>query len=135
MAVAWFRRGSVYDQRDNNDLAVKVHLPHHESTGEHVALLVNPGKFDLLGRKDDLLGEGVAAVFGVVGGEAELVGLCFHAGKFTAIEARRWLSERGFPPLLSSQAGIAACGFDHPLAAECGSRCPCQAAGPPSPDR
>jgi hypothetical protein len=49
---------------------------------------------------DDLLDEGVAALFGMTGGEAELVGLCFHAGKFTPAEAATWLAERGIKPLL-----------------------------------
>ncbi len=51
-------------------------------------------------RKDDLLDEGVAAVFGLAGGEAELLGLCFHAEKFTPAEAATWLAGRGFVPLL-----------------------------------
>ena len=67
---------------------------------EHVALLANPGKFDLLRRKGDLLDEGVAAVFGLAGGKAELLGLCFHAGKFTPAEAAKWLAGRGFTPLI-----------------------------------
>jgi len=98
MANAWFRRGSVHDQRDDNDLAVKGRLPCLISAGEYIALLVDPWGFDLLGRKDDLLDEGVAVVFGVANGEAKLLGLCFHAGQFTAIEAMAWLTERGFPP-------------------------------------
>jgi hypothetical protein len=68
--------------------------------GEHVALLELPGGFDRLRRRDDLLDEGVAAVFGLAGGEAELRGLCFHAEKFTPAEAATWLAERGFVPLL-----------------------------------
>jgi hypothetical protein len=70
------------------------------SDGEHVALLGLPGRFDLLRRKDDLLDEGVAAVFGLAGGEAALLGLCFHAEKFTPAEAATWLAGRGFVPLL-----------------------------------
>jgi len=40
-------------------------------------------RFGLLRRWDDLFDEGVVGVFGIMSGEAELVGLCFHAGKFT----------------------------------------------------
>ena len=71
----------------------------------------------MLGRQDDFLDEGVAAIFGVAGGEAELLGLCFHARKFTSVEAKTWLSERGFAPLVSfrTQAGIAAQDFDATL--------------------
>jgi hypothetical protein len=67
---------------------------------EHVTLLANRGTFDLLRRKGDLLDEGVAAVFGLEGGKAELLGLCFHAEKFSPAEVAKWLAERGFVPLL-----------------------------------
>jgi hypothetical protein len=67
---------------------------------EHVALLANVEKFDLLRRKGDLLDEGVAAVFGLAGGAAELLGLCFHAEKFSPAEVAKWLAERGFTPLI-----------------------------------
>ena len=67
---------------------------------EHVALLVEGGRFDLFRRKDDLLAEGVAAVFGITGGVAELLALCFHGERFTPADAANWLVERGFTPLL-----------------------------------
>jgi hypothetical protein len=83
-----------------SSLAIPVRLAHLGSGEEHVALLGLPGGFDLLRRWDDLLDEGVAAVFGITGGEAELVGLCFHAGTFTHAEAATWLAGRGLKPLL-----------------------------------
>jgi hypothetical protein len=67
---------------------------------EHVALLTNLGKFDMLRRRSDLLDEGVAAVFGLNGGKAELLGLCFHAEMFSPAEVAKWLAERGFTPLI-----------------------------------
>jgi hypothetical protein len=67
---------------------------------EHVALLAVPAGSDPLRRKDDLLDDGVAALFGLAGGEAELLGLCFDAGQFTPAQAARWLAGRGFAPLL-----------------------------------
>ncbi len=67
---------------------------------EHVALLANLGKFDLLRRKGDLLDEGVAAVFGLLDADAELLALCFHVRKFTPAEAAQWLARRGFAPLI-----------------------------------
>jgi hypothetical protein len=42
----------------------------------------------------------VAAVFGIAGGEAELLALSFHVGKFTADGAATWLADRGIKPLL-----------------------------------
>ncbi len=70
------------------------------SGGECIAFLVDPGSIGLLRRWDDLLDEGVAAIFDLVDVKAELVALCFHAGKFTPAKAATWLSERGFTPLL-----------------------------------
>jgi len=60
----------------------------------------------------------VAAVFGITGGEAELVGLCFHAGRFTRTEAMTWLAERGFKPLLfvPNSGRLATAHCDAPLA-------------------
>jgi hypothetical protein len=67
---------------------------------EHVALLVEVRRFAMLRRWDDLFDEGVAAVFGLASGEAELLALSFHAEKFTPGRAGTWLTERGFEPLL-----------------------------------
>jgi hypothetical protein len=67
---------------------------------EHVALLVDLRRFGLLRRWDDLLDEGVAAVFGLASGEAELQALSFHAGKFTPVKAETWLAKRGLKPRL-----------------------------------
>jgi hypothetical protein len=79
---------------------VPSRFPHLVHDKEHVALLTVPARSNLLRRKDDLLDDGVAAVFGVAGGQAELVGACFDAGRFTPAEAALWLARRGFAPLL-----------------------------------
>jgi hypothetical protein len=70
------------------------------AVAEHVAMLENPGRFALLRRKNDLLDEGVAAVFGLTDAAAEFLALCFQVGKFTPAETAKWLAERGFVPLL-----------------------------------
>ncbi len=71
---------------DESGLALPVRRAQPAPAGEHVALLGNAGRFDLLRRKDDLLPDGVAVVFRLAGGEAELLRLCFHAGKLTPPE-------------------------------------------------
>jgi hypothetical protein len=81
-------------------LTMPVLLSGLASGQEHVARLLDLRGFGRFRRWDDLLAEGVAAVFGMTGGEAELVGLCFHAGKFTPAESATWLAGRGFKPLL-----------------------------------
>lgn len=67
---------------------------------EHIALLVDRGRFELLRRKLDLLDEGVAAVFHLASGEAGLLAFSSHAGTFTSARARTWLADRGFTALL-----------------------------------
>lgn len=81
-------------------LTVPILHAHLDSGEEHVARLVDLRTFGLLRRWDDLLDEGVAAVFGITDGVAELVCLCIHAGKFTPAESATWLAGRGFKPLL-----------------------------------
>jgi hypothetical protein len=105
-----------------SSLAIPFRLADLGPGGEHVARLVDlRRRFGLLRRWDDLLDEGVAAVFGIAGGEAELVGLCFHAGKFTPAEAATWLAGRGFTPLLLvPNSGRLAAAFDAPLAVPVG---------------
>ena len=83
-----------------SSLALPIRRGHPVPGREHVALLGNPDRFDLLRRKDNLLDNGVAAVFRLAGGEAELLGLCFHAGTFTPAKAMTWLAQRGLKPLL-----------------------------------
>jgi hypothetical protein len=71
-----------------------------EGREEHVALLAMPARSNPLRRKDDLLDDGVAAIFRLASGEADLVCLCFDAGQFTPAKAAGWLAGRGFMPLL-----------------------------------
>ncbi len=70
-------------------------LPHAPTEEYHVVLRSN-SQFDRLLRKDDRLDEGVAAVFGLAGEQAELLCLSFQAGKFTPAQIASWLTERRF---------------------------------------
>jgi hypothetical protein len=90
---------------------------------EHVALLAESGKFGLIRRKDDLLAEGVAAVFGIAGGEAQLLALCFHGKRFTPAHAASWLIERGFTPIFFVSIPAERGGSTHPESG--GSRLTC----------
>ncbi len=72
-------------------------LPPHSWTDEYLVVLISSSRFDRLLRKDDFLAEGVAAVFGLAGEEAELLSLSFQAEKFTPAQVASWLAERKFP--------------------------------------
>lgn len=103
-----------------SSLTIPVLLPDLGSGEEHVALLVDLRRFGLLRHWNDLLDEGVAAVFGLANGEAEFVALCFQAGKFTPDRAATWLAERVFKPLLfvPNSGRFAAADFEAPQAAQ-----------------
>ena len=90
---------SVAQRSGERKLTIPVLLSDLGSGKEHVARLVDLSKFGLLRRWNDLLDDGVAAIFGITGGDAELVVLCFHVGKFTPDRAATWLAERQFKPL------------------------------------
>jgi hypothetical protein len=82
------------------DFSALVSLAFLGPDEEHVALLVDLRRCALLRRWDNLLDEGVAAVFGLSSGEAELLALSFQAEEFTPDRAGSWLAERGIQPLL-----------------------------------
>jgi len=90
MASGWFTSNPVLGQRADS---APVLLAPIVSADEYLVVLVNAGRFDWLRRKDDLLDEGVAAVFGLASGTAELLGLCFHRQKFPPLTKPR----RGWP--------------------------------------
>jgi hypothetical protein len=73
-------------------------FPPHSWTDEYHVMLSNASRFERLLRKDDFLDEGVAAVFGLAGEQAELLSLSFHAKKFTPAQIADWLAERRFTP-------------------------------------
>jgi hypothetical protein len=68
----------------------------HASTDEYLVVLMSARQFDQLLRKDDFLDEGVAAVFGLAGEQAELLSLSFQAEKFSPAQVASWLAERKF---------------------------------------
>jgi HK97 family phage major capsid protein/HK97 family phage prohead protease len=65
---------------------------------EHAARLRDPGQYDSFRRRNDGGGEGVDFIFGIKEGEegADLQAVRFRLSKFTAQEARAWLSERDY---------------------------------------
>jgi len=79
---------------------------------EHAAIVARAEYFEFLQRKEDLFADGVATVFGVRHGEAEPQAFCFQAGKFSPHQARDWLRERGFLPLLFFEAAGRKCAND-----------------------
>ena len=79
-------------------------FPPPASTDEYLVVLRSANRFDRLLRKDDFLDEGVSAVFGLAGEEAELLSLSFQAGKFTPDQVAEWLTERRLTPWVDVQS-------------------------------
>jgi hypothetical protein len=105
-----------------SSLTIPVLPSDHFPGEEHVALMMDCHEIGGLQCWDALLDKGVAAVFGLVSGEAELLALIFHAGRFTPTRASAWLAERGFKPILfvPNSDNLAAADFDAPPAAQIG---------------
>lgn len=101
MASAWFLSGPVHDRRADSAPALLDYLAHVISPDEFLVVLANAGRFDRLLRKDDLLDEGVTAVFRWAGAEAELVGLCFHVGNSALARQRTGLPSGASHPCSS----------------------------------
>lgn len=75
---------------------VKVQLI---GSSEHSAVLQDAAGFDTLHRKDEFFDEGIATIFGVKRGVAELQSFQFRPSNFTPATAKQWLEEWGFKPL------------------------------------
>ena len=75
---------------------------------EHAARLVDPDKFDSdsLRRENDQFGEGIHAIFGKLKGENSMTlqAIRFDADKFSAEEARQWLTAHDYEPIAFEEA-------------------------------
>src|SRR5947199_7128936 len=65
------------------------------SVCEHIALLEDPKRFAVLYRRDALLDDNVAALFGIQQGNAVLIALAFRSEQFTQAAVEQWLLEKG----------------------------------------
>ena len=72
---------------------------------EHAARIVDPDQFDRFVRVNDEFDDGIDAIYGVKGDEgAELQSIRFDASKYSAADARTWLSEHDFEPIKFEEA-------------------------------
>jgi transcriptional regulator with XRE-family HTH domain len=75
---------------------------------EHSARLVSPGRFQDFRRNNDQFGAGIDAIFGIrmEAGErvSELQAIRFDKDRFTVAQARTWLEEHEFEPILFEPA-------------------------------
>lgn len=72
---------------------------------EHAARLVDPSKFDDFRRDADAGGSGIDFIYGILAaGGSELQSIRFDKDKYTAAEARAWLSEHDFNAIKFEEA-------------------------------
>ena len=70
---------------------------------EHAARLLTPN-FERYRRHNDKFGKGIAAIWGIRKGTAYLQAIRFSADIFTPSEAKKWLADHGYKPILFESA-------------------------------
>ena len=71
---------------------------------EHAARLTDPDQYDSIRRVNDDFGAGIDAIYGIKDGTSELQAIRFDAERFTSAEAREWLSDHDFDPMMFEEA-------------------------------
>jgi len=73
---------------------------------EHAARLRDPSQYDRFRRRNNAAGRGIDFIFGIKNGQsgAELQAIRFRLSRFTAAEARAWLSDHDYKPLQFEEA-------------------------------
>jgi len=83
------------------DRAMEMERPY---PNEHAARLTDPEQYDSLRRINDEGGNGVDFIYGIKEGATELQAIRFRSSVFTAAEARTWLADHDFDPIMFEEA-------------------------------
>lgn len=71
---------------------------------EHAARLTDPDQYDSFRRENDAGGRGIDFIFGIKDGQSELQAIRFDKDLFTPAQAREWLADHDFEPILFENA-------------------------------
>jgi len=71
---------------------------------EHAARLTDPEQYDSLRRENDAGGSGIDFIYGIKEGVSEIQAIRFRSSQFTPAEAREWLAEHDFDPIMFEEA-------------------------------
>jgi HK97 family phage major capsid protein/HK97 family phage prohead protease len=71
---------------------------------EHAARLKDPDQFDSFRREADAGGPGIDFIFGIKAGVSEIQAIRFDEARFTVAQAKEWLAEHDFNPILFEEA-------------------------------
>ena len=114
--VAWAAWGGDPGQRWSNAKASAIKAAQERIAGnygtesrpypnEHAARLLDPDQFDRFTREADVVGAGVDFIYGFAGDEpAKIQAIRFDAARFSTDQARAWLTDRDFKPILFEPA-------------------------------
>lgn len=101
--VRYDETGSVFEcPRSLADALLERPYPN-----EHAARLQDPKKYVRMRRENDWAGKGVHAIWGITGGKnskVELQAIRFAVAQFTEAQARKWLKDHGYKPILFEPA-------------------------------
>ena len=71
---------------------------------EHAARLTDPDQYDSLRRVNDEGGPGIDFIYGIKEGESEIQAIRFSSARYSPAEARDWLAEHDFSPIMFEEA-------------------------------
>ena len=83
------------------DRAMEMERPY---PNEHAARLTDPDQYDSLRRENGAGGPGIDFIYGIKGGESEIQAIRFSSAQYTPAEARNWLGEHDFNPIMFEEA-------------------------------
>lgn len=70
----------------------------------HAARMRDPGRFDRFAASKDKLGPGIMVIYGVKDGRAMIQAIRFHRDKWSESEAKKWLRDHKYNPILFEPA-------------------------------
>jgi len=110
--VAWAAWGGDAGQSWSNGKADRIKALQDRSAmemerpypNEHAARLTDPDQYDSLRRENGAGGPGIDFIYGIKGGESEIQAIRFSSAQYTPAEARNWLGEHDFNPIMFEEA-------------------------------
>lgn len=94
----WLKEANIINQTEIIDITKPY-------PNEHSARLEDPNKYVRFRRQNNKFGDGIHAIWGITeDGKAELQAIRFDKDKFTVAEAKKWLKDHDYKPILFEPA-------------------------------
>lgn len=96
---------SSADDDDEDNRASPSSVEQRPYANEHAARLLDPAQFERFRRKNNDFAQGIDSIYGLTGDDpVRLQALRFDASVFTVSEAKTWLSDHDYKPILFEPA-------------------------------